>query len=546
MVAQGKTVVNKYGEKYMKIDGQEKKNRQDVLSVILKSLLTATFLFIEILLLIGPVSEKKPVLISNRIMFILGVIVCSVYFTFNRKRKNITTSVIAENVSLAVSSLILLVIQLVIIYNIIFQTSWDVEAVWYGAHWAAIGDKSGLEQMSEYFSLCPNNLFLVVIFSSILKLNSMFGEPFSNGGLLLAIFQAIMINLTGAILFKCAKRFVTVGSAWKVYFVYSILIGISGWIVLPYSDGMGVIFPILLLYIYIRMRECNGKVQRCVYILLLSVIAVAGYYVKPYTSIVFIAIIVIETVSWGKNLISNYSSTMLLTMMRNIVIGIISILVCNTLIFGMNRSLGFDLDKERAMGWQHYLMIGVNVESWGGYNDADLAFAKSFDDKEIRNNSEMQVIVERIKNMGVKGCAELFVHKASKNFLDGNWGWGTDKSFYKEIYPGRSNGLCTYLRSWYYGFENLYCYNATIRQFVWIIVLILIPFASFTLKTLQSEQKVVFLAVLGFMLYLQIFESHARYVFVFVPLFLILAFVGSENLKTLRKEFLLKRIGEVK
>ncbi len=535
MAAQGKAVVNKCGEKYMKIEYQENKNRQGILSVILKSLLIVTFLFIEILLLIGSVFEGKSVLVSNRMMFILGIIGYCIYLAFNRKK--IPRSVIVENVGLAVSSLILLVVQLIIIYNIIFQTSWDVEAVWYGAHWAAIGDKLGLEQMSEYFSLCPNNLFLVVIFSSILKLNNMLGEPFSNGGLLLAIFQAIMINLAGLILFKCAKRFVTVANAWKIYFVYSILVGISGWIVLPYSDGMGVIFPILLLYIYIRIRECNGEVQRCGYILLLSVIAVVGYYVKPYTSIVFIAIIVIETTNWWKKLISNYSRTMLLTMMRNIVIGVITMVVCNTLILGMNRSVGFDLDKERAMGWQHYLMIGVNVESWGGYNDADLAFAKSFNDKEIRNKREMQLIVERIQNMGVKGCAELFAHKASKNFLDGNWGWGTDKSFYKEIYPSRSNGLCTYLRSWYYGFENLYCYNATIRQFIWIIVLIMIPFASFTLKTLQSEQKVLFLAVLGFMLYLQIFESHARYVFVFVPLFLILAFVGSENLKTLLNLF---------
>lgn len=519
----------------MKIEYQENKNRQGILSVILKSLLIVTFLFIEILLLIGSVFEGKSVLVSNRMMFILGIIGYCIYLAFNRKK--IPRSVIVENVGLAVSSLILLVVQLIIIYNIIFQTSWDVEAVWYGAHWAAIGDKLGLEQMSEYFSLCPNNLFLVVIFSSILKLNNILGEPFSNGGLLLAIFQAIMINLAGLILFKCAKRFVMVANAWKIYFVYSILVGISGWIVLPYSDGMGVIFPILLLYIYIRIRECNGEVQRCGYILLLSAIAVVGYYVKPYTSIVFIAIIVIETTNWWKKFISNYSRTMLLTMMRNIVIGVITMVVCNTLILGMNRSVGFDLDKERAMGWQHYLMIGVNVESWGGYNDADLAFAKSFNDKEIRNKREMQLIVERIQNMGVKGCAELFVHKASKNFLDGNWGWGTDKSFYKEIYPSRSNGLCTYLRSWYYGFENSYCYNATIRQFIWIMVLIMIPFASFTLKTLQSEQKVLFLAVLGFMLYLQIFESHARYVFVFVPLFLILAFVGSENLKTLLNLF---------
>lgn len=38
------------------------------------------------------------------------------------------------------------------------------------------------------------------------------------------------------------------------------------------------------------------------------------------------------------------------------------------------------------------------------------------------------------------------------------------------------------------------------------------------------------------MLYLQIFEAQARYVFVFVPLFLILEFIGSINLRRLIKQ----------
>ena len=133
--------------------------------------------------------------------------------------------------------------------------------------------------------------------------------------------------------------------------------------------------------------------------------------------------------------------------------------------------------------------------------------------------------------MGLSGYGELFVHKASKSFLDGTFGWGTNESFYTEIYPIRGNSLCEILRSWYYGFESLYPYNAVIRQLLWIIVLILVPFAAYKKSILRDDEKVLFLAVLGFMLYLQIFESHARYVFVFAPLFMILAFIGGKTLR---------------
>ena len=79
-------------------------------------------------------------------------------------------------------------------------------AVWYGSHWAASGDMAGVQEMSEYYSIYPNNLFLVYLLSRILKLNMLMGSPVSNGGLLLALAQCAVMNVSGIVLFKCAKR----------------------------------------------------------------------------------------------------------------------------------------------------------------------------------------------------------------------------------------------------------------------------------------------------------------------------------------------------
>ena len=74
-----------------------------------------------------------------------------------------------------------------------------------------------------------------------------------------------------------------------------------------------------------------------------------------------------------------------------------------------------------------------------------------------------------------------------------------------------------------------------IRQLLWIIILILVPFAAYKKSALRDDEKVLFLAVLGFMLYLQIFEAHARYVFVFTPMFIILAFIGCGELRRMMR-----------
>ena len=42
------------------------------------------------------------------------------------------------------------------------------------------------------------------------------------------------------------------------------------------------------------------------------------------------------------------------------------------------------------MGIPHYLMLGVNVDSWGGYSDEDLEFGKELGSKELRNQAELE------------------------------------------------------------------------------------------------------------------------------------------------------------
>lgn len=507
----------------------EFQNKKDFISGALKILLLLTFLFIYGLLLFGSSILTVQFMLPNYLLFIIATLILLLMIHFAKFRRPMTMSRRAENICLGIVSVLILGIQAFITYNIIFRTSWDVAAVWYGSHWVAEGDAAGMQEMSEYYSIYPNNLLLVYIFSGILKLNTALGNHISNGGLLLALVQCVVMNVSGIFLFKCAKRFVGLRSCWCIYFMYVVLVGTSGWMVLPYSDGMGVIFPVLFLYLYLRCKECQKQAYRYGYVLVLFAVGAVAYHIKPYTVIVLIAETVIEWIEWMVRFWGRQNirwKTSILTALA----ALAGLLGSAFVVSQATHSMGFAIDAEREMGIPHYLMLGANVNSWGGYSDEDLEFGKDLNSKELRNQAEFEEFKSRLRNMGLTGYAELFAHKAAKNYLDGTFGWKNGESFYVEKYPSRGK-ICDLLRSWFYESGELYSYNALIRQFLWILVLIMIPFAAIHKRRLQNIQKVLILSVLGLMLYLQIFEAHPRYIFVFVSLFLILSFVGINNLK---------------
>lgn len=142
----------------------------------------------------------------------------------------------------------------------------------------------------------------------------------------------------------------------------------------------------------------------------------------------------------------------------------------------------------------------------------------------------MNAVYDRLKEMNATEYLNFTWQKAAKNYLNGTFGWGMDEGFYTEIYPSRGK-ICDVLRTWYYGYEEAAQYHMLILQFVWIITLILVPFSVFVRRKLSDQEQVTILSVIGLMLYLQIFEAHARYIFVFVPFFLILAACGAANIR---------------
>lgn len=227
-----------------------------------------------------------------------------------------------------------------------------------------------------------------------------------------------------------------------------------------------------------------------------------------------------------------------------------------------------NIQEGMCVEWPHYLMMGMNTEYMGGYSGEDVEFAKSFlDDQEGRNEAELDEAIRRIREMGPAGLVKQMVKKTLTNYNDGTFSWGGEGQFYKEIPDHGTGKAAAFFKELYYNnseFEGRY-YKAwsNAEHAVWLAVLFSSLFAGvLNIKAVQrvfSRQKdelsiknrekkhedynednetgiaVIMLAVLGLTLFELLFEARARYLFIYVPLYILICTVSLRRITDMRK-----------
>ena len=140
-------------------------------------------------------------------------------------------------------------------YNFYFETGWDVHVIIKNAQLVAEGITEDLS--NSYFSSYPNNVFLMWLFSTILKLNNAVGILDTQNGLMFIItIQCLLSSITGYLIFKIINDFTDLERlAWASWFLYFILLGTSPWLAITYSDSMILMVPVLIFRLYQLLRN---------------------------------------------------------------------------------------------------------------------------------------------------------------------------------------------------------------------------------------------------------------------------------------------------
>ncbi len=408
--------------------------------------------------------------------------------------------------------------------EICFNLGWDVMVV------RGIAYKYAYEQSIGYYSylsIYSNNIPICYILGRLLRRAMEIPNYPYAGDFLWIQVNCVLISLAG--FFCCLTVMKLIRQIMPVvvaFFLYLTLVGISPWKIAPYTDTYGLIFPILCIYLYVCYRQARHMWSKWIYIVLAVTVGMAGGIVKTNLYIVVIALLMTEFISVLWDFRERWKF-----IAAEIILTAALVYASQLCMDYMIDEMGLEFNEEVEASWQHYFLMGLNEETTGGYCSGDLAIFGEFQtSKKDRTHAQLERAFERLRNRGAIGSTYFYLRKLVMTFNDALFGWKTEVGIYED-YPGdpaSHTNLTQRLRSIFWGNDLGYDvggYN-TFCQMVWIFCLLGIPGICLSRSKKGIENTVFIILFLGIFLYQMLFEARSRYLFVFLPVLLIISVCG--------------------
>lgn len=462
------------------------------------------------------------------LLFILSVtIVWKLKNQINECPKNMTDK--RFYLILALCYLCVFLLQLFISSNIYFKSGWDAFQVRSAAENIVYNGAIGLDNV--YFDRYPNNIMLVYTLVLFYKIGNVLYS--SNPYMVVVVIVNFIVCLSVFLSTLCIYRITKNRSVTIIGMIIGIVLtALSPWIIVPYSDAIGMIFPVSAIFGYVFIKNKYWKYATTTFFSLL------GYFYKPTSSIIFIALILLSTASLINLLIKKTLSV------KHSILCIMAVLIAATGVFVAQKAVT-DLNKteiaeQDRVTMTHYLMMGLNAEYEGVYSYDDVLYSWSFPDVSSRQAANIEVAKDRIREMGPSGLIKLLVKKNLNNYNDGSFAWSREGSFYYEV-PESKGKTADLLRSIYYAEGENHTIFLFIEQVIWLMILISISFCVFIKRKNNDVVNLIALSLLGLSIFLLIFECRSRYLFVYSPLFVVLASVGIFEASNIMDNYLSKK-----
>jgi len=419
-------------------------NFKKVLIIITDIIIIATALFLTLVIfIIKPDKESYVFDITNQtfmsevvpnivwvLVFFAILLVC---LFFLKKRNELDSKF--PIVFMVVASILLLIMQMLLVYTTYFSVGNDAGIVAKGAQYFVDGIFDEFYNL-RYFQYAPNNLYVYAFYIIVFKISYFLNIDTS---LLLAVISALLANISVLLSTLCVWEITR--KRCYVYFsfvVASLLFALQAWVVVPYTDSLSIVFPILTLYIYLRMRNWNGNVV--LKWLIISIVPMISYSLKPLNLIIIIAILISSFLHIEDGVKSFFMS------LAGV---IVAFLIGFLMHFCVEKMVNVTPDDNKKLDITWYLLLGSNYDTYGQFNYGDYYFIFSYDELEERDSKALECVRGRIVDMGAIGLAKHWVNESHVFFNDPTFRWGVADYTFEDI-PKREDTLSQYIRDIYY------------------------------------------------------------------------------------------------
>lgn len=440
-----------------------------------------------------------------------------------------------------IGTIILIVLQLFIIAGARFIAGWDV---WFITN---VGDTTQI----EYFSRYPNQLFLYGVFTGIAHFLQVLG--ISNYYLGLICLSSLSVAACVPMTAYIAKRMAGHAVGYGVFVLSAVMCGLSPWIMVPYSDTFGMFFTVFILWCYVCLDkqvqnqdeqtsalagvhvDARIDARTCCRWFLMGLAVVIGYAIKPTVIFVFVAIVVIELIQWFASFAPHgsrgsqsskdpYDLRKTATAIVACAFGIVLAFALTSLV----KNSTYDVDDNAAFSATHFLMMGANPVSGGVWSVSDVEFSDAANTPEERSKANLAEFKNRVMAMDLPQANMFLLKKLLTNFADGTFAWEIEGDFYTQIIGTNEAVLNFYGISSDASLDNNTF--APLSQVLWLFVLVGCVLIVLGRRPLKAETVIAF-TLLMLSAFLMLFEARARYLFLYLPFFIILGTMGWNRLR---------------
>lgn len=545
---------------------KEIKNNKFGQSII--KIISILFSVFFVTILFNTIFFNRTIAINYRIsIMIVGtcieyIIIFAIYSIYKKKKFNFLEYKLRK-IDIICILLIIFVIQFIFTTLTYTEIGWDCGIIINNV--VSLLNEGNIE--CEYFSHYPNNIGIFLLIKYVLVIGKLFTGfiTISNAFFLSIIFNIIMVDIAALFTFLTIRKVLGNKSAYfSLIFIVPFII-FSPYILVPYTDTITMLFPIMSLYLYILIKELQTNCLKKYLLMFLEGLFISiGTFLKPTVIIVLISIIIIEILSIKVKKTEKKQKIDKTEKLKNIkkILNSLMYLIIGLILFIIGFSIsyiGYTNLKEKNFGtlisqeeyynnsvsFTHFLMMGMQKQQnstkkdgknqilYGSYNENDVRSTIAIKGYKEKQKYNLQVIKERLNNFGIIGYIKFLNNKVNWILSDGTFFYGQE-GIYKGIYYNQSKiakNVQQFIDIQTNTYKNI---TANIMQISWILITLGLVFS---IKNEENNYiSIGKLSIIGIILFVLLFEGRSRYLINHIPIFI---FVGTYGLTNSLKRLLL-------
>lgn len=368
----------------------------------------------------------------------------------------------------------------------------------------------------------PNNIAITVIFVILFKISSIFN--LTDYLTIVTLFNSIIVGLSGILMYSISKKMFGNKKALMLLIILLFSTPLYLYCAIYYTDTLSMFMMLLIAYMYIIIKNIKPekKAKKIIGYISLGVIITIGMKIKLTTFFVVIAYIVYliftnKMKECWKAIIPVIAGFTVLMLVYNI--GVNKFVLENT-----------ELSKETKQPIEQWLYMGLIGN--GGFNQETYDIMNQYNTIEGKKIVLREKIKETLQNYN---CNTFIKHLNEKL----KYAW-TDGTYLAPEKLRREPVHQTDLHELLLASGKNVKYYKYIPQVMHMSMLIFILIGVINIirkKNFENKNIIFYITMLGFILFLLIWENRSRYILTGIPVFMIAMLEGIEQIsKTKNKE----------